>query len=448
MKRFILLLSLLICSILAIGCFNKVEVTPDNIPDEITTERKYFSAIWTEPYRDLQISDWIAKFSSPMYDTNVEVPVNIRKEWENYYFSWEELEGEFIKKDCIDWWKWDLHYYTVWVAKFREYYYEWCGDDEKWIKISDEDHEKGFSNFIAQYSGNVQNCEKDIINKLTMISENASGVSYSWYNYLNLGKSYKVEWYISYSINDTYHTKDITCAFQSTDFSDWWENWNWKVEYRWYWNILWLARNDKEQACIDSLDQYGPEQMNWHPDTIISIWCWAENYWEYYITWYIYTTTYHDLWIRISTPDGYDTFLNKSDIPIFTRSWNRISYFNNYNWKELEYLQVFEKSESESLKDIISDKHLNEWCVINENNYFQQKTILWPYPWILIYDIFDESGSLPWKCIPDDEDISWKNIFNPVMYFESPDKTKYYKLVITDWCAPWPCSMFGEVELL
>ena len=105
---------------------------------------KYLTAFGTEPFWDIEISWWIAKFSSPMYETDVEIPVNIRQEWENYYFSWEELEWEFIKKDCIDWWKWDMHYYTVWIAKFREYYYEWCWDDEQWIKMSDEDVPEGY----------------------------------------------------------------------------------------------------------------------------------------------------------------------------------------------------------------------------------------------------------------------------------------------------------------
>ena len=141
MKKIWFILSLLICSVSLAWCFAKVEVEPSNKPEIPANEyvNKYLTAFGTEPFWDIEISWWIAKFSSPMYETDVTVPVNIQKEWENYYFSWEELEGEFILKDCIDWWKWDMHYYTVWVAKFREYYYEWCWDEEQWIKMSDED---------------------------------------------------------------------------------------------------------------------------------------------------------------------------------------------------------------------------------------------------------------------------------------------------------------------
>ena len=142
MKKIWLFLSLLTCSILLTWCFIKIRTETSNKPEEPINEdlsNKYLTAFWTEPFWDIEIKDWIAKLSSPMFETEYEESVIITKEWDNYYFKWEELEGEFILKDCIDWWKWDMHYYTVWVSKFREYYYEWCGDDEQWIKMSDED---------------------------------------------------------------------------------------------------------------------------------------------------------------------------------------------------------------------------------------------------------------------------------------------------------------------
>ena len=150
MKKIWLFISLRTCIILLTWCFNEdnTDVVDDcifpedcavNEPTKEDLSNKYLTAFWTEPFRDIEISWWIAKFSSPMYETDITIPVKVWKEWKNYYFSWEDLEGEFIKKDCLDWWKWDLHYYTVWVAKIRDYYYEWCGDDEQWIKLSDED---------------------------------------------------------------------------------------------------------------------------------------------------------------------------------------------------------------------------------------------------------------------------------------------------------------------
>ena len=319
MKKIWLFISLLTCSILLTGCFDKE--SPEIVDDcvisaDCTTENpsledpsnKYFTAFWTEPFRDIEISWWIAKLSSPMYDTNVEVPVNIWQEWENYYFSWEELEGEFIKKDCLDWWKWDLHNYTVWVAKFREYYYEWCWDDEEWIKMSDED-----------------------------VPE---------------------DWYQSQQYNEN---QEIDNLIQE------------KIA-NWF--------NDME-SCMHTLDQYPPEWMPWDPQTQITVWCWPMYYWSAYITWYIYTSVYPDLWLRITTPAWYDTFYVKSESPIFIREWNRISHW-------AEFIEVFEKSENESLENIIK-KQLKNWCSISEDiiQYEDQTKITSSNPKTQIYSILD-----------------------------------------------------------
>ena len=79
MKKIWLSLSLLICSILLTGCFDKVEneVIDDCIfPEDCAVDKpseylsdKYLSAFWTEPFWDIEISWWIAKLSSPMFDT-------------------------------------------------------------------------------------------------------------------------------------------------------------------------------------------------------------------------------------------------------------------------------------------------------------------------------------------------------------------------------------------
>lgn len=372
MKKIWLFLSLLTCSILLTWCFIKIKTEPNNKPEKPINEdlsNKYLTAFWTEPFWDIEIKNWIAKLSSPLFDTEYEEPVTITKEWDNYYFKWEELEGEFILKDCIDWWKWDMHYYTVWVSKFREYYYEWCGDDEQWIKMSDEDIPEDY----YQYQEN----EEEI--RIQKIVEEKIA---NWF-------------------------KDI-------------------------------------QSCMESLDQYQPERMPWDPQTTITVWCWPLNYWEVIVTWYIYTSVYPDLWIRITTPKWYNSFYEKSEIPIFVRDWNKISYSN-----DAEYIKVYEKSEDESLLDIINSKHLNTNCSAHKRMYedLGNKIVYWALD-EAIYDIHyeDEQWRIFYEeCVADDE--ATEPDYRIVRYFESPDKTKYYKMVFTDWCAPWPCSIFGEVEL-
>ena len=374
MKKIWFFISLLTCSILLTGCFNKAN--PEVIDDclisaDCTTENpsledpsnKYLTAFWTEPYWSIEISWWIARLSSPMFETEYEETVTITKEWENYYFKWEELEGEFIKKDCIDWWKGAMHYYTVWVSKFREYAYEWCWNDEEWIKMSDEEVPVDY----YQYQP-----DEEELNMIKVVQERTA----NW-------------------------------------FSD-------------------------METCMHTLYQYPPEWMSWDPQTQITVWCWPMYYWSAYITWYIYTSVYPDLWLRITTPAWYDTFYVKSESPIFTRDWNKISHW-------AEFIEVSEKSENKSLENIISEQ-LKNWCSINKEiiSYEDQTKITSSNPKTQIYLILDNWDSyVSNNCFDDILDDT-----RPIVwFFESPDKTKYYKLAFTDWCAPGPCSMFGEIEL-
>ena len=340
-------------------CLISADCTDNTTIDDL--QNTYLTAYGTEPFWDIEISWWIATFSSPMYETEVVEPITIRQEWGNYFFSWEELEWEFILKDCIDGWKWDMHYYTVWVAKIRDYYYEWCGDWIEWIKMSDEDVPEGYYQYEEVF--------------------------------------------------------------------------------------------DEEAICVESLWQYSQEEMAWDSQTVISVDCFPKNhYWPQYITGYVYATTYEDLWLKISTPawrdllDDNGIFNNKSETPIFTRSWNKISYIHPRFWNEREFVQVYEKSSDESLENIIKNKHLWNWCSISRDFYVDEISFISSsYPWIKIYSIEDENlGVYIWKDCVDDV---WDDMRPLVRFFESPDKTKYYKLAFSDWCAPGPCSIFWNIEI-
>ena len=383
MKKLLFLIPWFLTLFLA-WCFNNnVEVIDDCIfPEDCTDnttidnlQNTYLTAYGTEPFWDIEISWWMATFSSPMYETNVVEPITIRQEWENYYFSWEDLEWEFILKDCIDGWKWDMHYYTVWVAKIRDYYYEWCGDWIEWIKMSDEDVPEDY----YQYQPDDENCKP-----------------------------------VFYPIDHE--------VFPYADIME-------EKIKNWFCDI---------ESCMHTLDQYPPEWMPWNPQTQITVWCWPMYYWSAYITWYIYTSVYPDLWLRITTPAWYDTFYVKSESPIFIREWNRISHW-------AEFIEVFEKSENEALENIIK-KQLKNWCSISEDiiSYEDQTKIASSNPKTQIYSILDNWDSyVSNNCFDDILDDTRPLIW----FFESPDKTKYYKLEFTDGCAPGPCSMFDEVEV-
>ena len=370
MKKLLLLIPWFLTLFLA-WCFNQnVEVIDDCIFPEDCTDNKatddlqdtYLTAYGTEPFRDIEISWWIAKLSSPMFETEYEESVIIRNEWENYYFSWEELEWEFILKDCIDGWKWDMHYYTVWVAKIRDYYYEWCGDWIEWIKMSDEDVPENY----YQYQPDEQE-----LNMIKVVQERTA----TW-------------------------------------FSD-------------------------MESCMHTLNQYPPEWMPGDPQTQITVTCWVENYGDTIITWYIYTSVQPDLWLRITSPKWYDTFYVKSETPIFVRNWDKISHGQ-------EYIRVYEKSANESLFEMI-ESNLNKGCFAQPREYEWQNKIYWNINNNMIYEVVDKDWNIWWDCIADNE--SKEQDYTLVRYFESLDRTKYYKLVFTDGCTPGPCSMFGEVEV-
>ena len=182
---------------------------------------------------------------------------------------------------------------------------------------------------------------------------------------------------------------------------------------------------------MQTLDQYQPERMPWDPQTTITVWCWPVNYWDKVVTWYLYTSAYPDLWIRITTPKWYDTFYKKSETPILVRNWNKISYSN-----DSEYIKVYEKSENEQLFDIV-ESSLNNNCFAQPLEYEWQSKIYWNLNNNVIYNITDKDWNIWWDCIADNE--SSEQDYKMVRYFESLDKTKYYKMVFTDWCAPGPC---------
>ena len=49
----------------------------------------------------------------------------------------------------------------------------------------------------------------------------------------------------------------------------------------------------------------------------------------------------------------------------------------------MEYIQTFEKSENESLKDIIEREYINpdaKDCYVFEYNYYNQNKVVAPYP--------------------------------------------------------------------
>ena len=163
----------------------------------------------------------------------------------------------------------------------------------------------------------------------------------------------------------------------------------------------------------------------------------------------IYEYTYPDLWIRITTPECWDTthLYDKSDGVLF-RSWSTILSTNKWSadWF-YEYLTPYTKDPNQSLEEIIKERHLNPWCELNPWTPIAFKDVEWT--WYFVTAPNGWSSEEPTRCYSDDEDDNIKRWVLNIWYFEpANDKSRYYKLRLLDGCAPWPCTIFGKVETL
>ena len=163
----------------------------------------------------------------------------------------------------------------------------------------------------------------------------------------------------------------------------------------------------------------------------------------------IYEYTYPDLWIRITTPECWDTVheYDKSNGVLF-RSWSTI--LNTNKWSAdwfYEYLTPYTKDPNQSLEEIIKERHFNPWCELSPWTPIAFKDVEWI--WYFITAPNGYSSAEPTRCYSDDEDDNIERWVLNVWYFEpANDKSRYYKLRFLSDCAPWPCTVFGKVETL
>jgi len=189
----------------------------------------------------------------------------------------------------------------------------------------------------------------------------------------------------------------------------------------------------ESEKCNNLLGQNQPEIMEWYPDTTITIWCFSERLWQPEKTWYIYTTTYSDLWLKVTTTKWNEAFFNKSDIPILDKSWDIISYNNSD-----EYIKVYSKSADTPLKDILNSNYDYEWCTISDLNSNYQELVVWNIS-NLWYSLKDKNNSF---------EVCPKLWEHALRFFESKDGTKFYEVLFWNWCAKIPCRIFEKIEVL
>ncbi len=172
------------------------------------------------------------------------------------------------------------------------------------------------------------------------------------------------------------------------------------------------------------------EQENWRKKSVVS--------------WYLYTYTYKDLWIKVTTPPLYEPyFFEKTNESIYARYKNMIYPSRRWNTWWWDYIAVFEKNSQTPLSQEITNNHLGTWCKI-ETGIFDKKTT--HYESMIGFDvvyIIDKDSQT--ACSVYDTQFPQREM--PLVFVMNPDKPeKYYKLAIGDGCAPGPCTIFWTIE--
>lgn len=173
------------------------------------------------------------------------------------------------------------------------------------------------------------------------------------------------------------------------------------------------------------------------------------------VSWYLYTYTYQDLGIKITTSPLYEPYFSqKTNWLIFKRQDN-IIYLSGSSDHRAEYIQMFTKDPSITLQTTIEQNHLWTGCIaynrssegydFNKDSRFN----LHGWKWVDTANFFDITG--PWwslwsdiECRPDNE---FPNIYWPIFFVQSLyHNDRYYKISMSDGCAPGPCTIFWTIE--
>ena len=161
------------------------------------------------------------------------------------------------------------------------------------------------------------------------------------------------------------------------------------------------------------------------------------------ISWYLYTYIYEDLWIKLTTSALYDPyFFSKTDEHIYGRYKNMIYHTRWWNTWRWDYIAVFEKDPKTPLFEEIQAHHLGTGCKI-ETGIFDEKTTY--YQSMIGFEVvYIEDKDRQTTCI---YDTQFPQREMPLVFVMNPKKpNKYYKIAISDWCAPGPCTIFGNIE--
>ena len=240
-----------------------------------------------------------------------------------------------------------------------------------------------------------------------------------------------------------------------------WIEFDWKIEdaelwtYAKIWEIssinkLWNVKDEYfiERNNIPNELQYSGYQEKPIIDSFVYQWELEDGRYVNNETWYTYT--FNDLWIKISTPLGWRYQFPAADpYNLFFRNWVEI----RKTWKDnvppswVEYIKIYSKWENESLEDVIKQRHLNPWCLLE--SWVLMDWLKWvDGKWYYIVNPIDDwiysTTIRNVKCFSDDED-DYSVINESLIQFFEPanDKWRYYKIRFQNYP-----SIFGKIETL
>lgn len=162
------------------------------------------------------------------------------------------------------------------------------------------------------------------------------------------------------------------------------------------------------------------------------------------VTGYLYEYLYKDLGIKITTPANYEPYFSTlTQEPLFKRYYNII-----YNAKDpdidADFIAVYVKDPKVSLQEEVMKKHLPEWCdsvasMILWKLEANRPSMVW------FQAVFTENSDHNNDTCKMDKQFPNRRM--PVEFVMDPKHPeKYYKIGMSDWCAPGPCSIFGNIE--
>jgi hypothetical protein len=250
--------------------------------------------------------------------------------------------------------------------------------------------------------------------------------------------------------------------------SVWYKRWDflqiefdWKTEGAELWTYAKIWKISSIKSLWNVKDEYFKKRNNipyelkysWYQEKPIIdyyVYQWEIDWWVYVKneTWYTYT--FNDLWIRISTPLGWRYQFPAADpYNLFVRNWVEI----RKTWKDnippswIEYIKIYSKWENESLEDIIKERHLNPWCLLEswvDADWLKGANWIGYYIINSVDDWIYSNVINNVRCFPDDEDDYSVANEAHIQFFEpANDKWRYYKIRFQNYP-----SIFGKIETL